>query len=46
MIPDSQDQKSNVIYTKTGLVVKVLPKEPNTDAVKEIMKILQEEEVI
>jgi hypothetical protein len=40
------DKEMNTIYTKTGIVIKVLPKEPNREAVNQIMKILKEEDVI
>jgi hypothetical protein len=39
-------ENKNILYTKTGIVIKVLPKEPSPEAVNQIMKILKEEDVI
>ena len=42
----TEKSDENTVYTKTGIVIKVLPKEPNRDAVDWIMKILKDEDVI
>lgn len=43
--PNTSENEKNTLYTKTGLVIKVMPKEPNKDIVNKIMKILAEENV-